>query len=322
MIVTYLCGMKFKLGDFVRFVDERREGYITRIIDEHTIGVTGDDDFEIPVLESQVTLVHGDHSGSQEDIDLKREPVKTESFIETGVFIAVVSDIRTASVVHFHLLNTTSWHLLAVCNSEKTDSAKGEYAGMIDPASAVKIYSASLTELSSWPKIQLQILFYGNQPHKAKQPLVFAEKFNAKDFSGAKKNAPLLNQPSWLFQMDETEILINAEKLKESFFKSPEEKTGIPRPQTEIDLHIEKLADNHHFLTSAEMMSIQLTELRKSIDAAIAHKFPSIVFIHGVGNGTLKHEIHKIVGKHPQVKTFMDARKEKFGYGATEVWFK
>lgn len=322
MIVTYLCGMKFKLGDFVRFVDERREGYITRIIDEHTIGVTGDDDFEIPVLESQVTRVHGDHPGSQENVELKKQPVKTGSFIETGVFIAVVSDTRIASVVHFHLVNTTSWHLLAVCNSEKTDSVKGEYAGIIDPASAVKIYSASLTELSSWPKIQLQILFYDNQPHKAKQPLVFAEKFNVKDFSGTKKIAPLLNQPSWLFQLDETEVLINAEKLKESFFKSPEEKTGIARPQTEIDLHIESLADDHHFLTSAEMLSIQLTELRKSIDAAIAHKFPSIVFIHGVGNGTLKHQIHKIISRHPQVKTFMDARKEKFGYGATEVWFK
>lgn len=119
MIVTYLCVMKFKLGDFVRFVDERREGYITRIIDEHTIGVTGDDDFEIPVLESQVTLVHGDHTGSQESDDLKKQPVKIGSFIETGVFIAVVSDTRTASVVHFHLVNTTSWQLLAVCNSEK-----------------------------------------------------------------------------------------------------------------------------------------------------------------------------------------------------------
>jgi hypothetical protein len=314
--------MRFKLGDFVRFVDERREGYVTRVIDEHTIGVTGDDDFEIPVLESQVTMVHGDHSEAQGQDSRTRQPVKTESFIEKGVFLAVVSDARTASVVHFHLLNTTSWDLLAVCNSEKTDSVKGEYASIVDPVSTVKIYSASLTELSSWPKIQLQILFYGTQLHKAKQPLVFAEKFNAKDFSGAKKNAPLLNQPAWLFQLDETEVLIDAEKLKESFFKSPEEKTGIARPQTEIDLHIERLADDHQFLTSSEMLSIQLTELRKNIDAAIAHKFPSIVFIHGVGNGTLKHEIHKVVSKHPQVKTFMDARKEKFGYGATEVWFK
>ena len=39
--------MKYKLGDFVRFVDEKMEGFVTRIIDEQMIGVTGDDDFEI-----------------------------------------------------------------------------------------------------------------------------------------------------------------------------------------------------------------------------------------------------------------------------------
>lgn len=51
--------MKYKLGDFVRFVDEKMEGFVTRIIDEQMIGVTGEDDFEIPVLASKVTYVHG-----------------------------------------------------------------------------------------------------------------------------------------------------------------------------------------------------------------------------------------------------------------------
>ena len=37
----------FKLGDFVRFVDEKREGYVTRIIDAQTFGVTDTDVFEI-----------------------------------------------------------------------------------------------------------------------------------------------------------------------------------------------------------------------------------------------------------------------------------
>jgi hypothetical protein len=47
--------MKYKLGDFVRFVDEKMEGFVTRIIDDQMIGVTGDDEFEIPVLASKVT---------------------------------------------------------------------------------------------------------------------------------------------------------------------------------------------------------------------------------------------------------------------------
>jgi len=117
-------------------------------------------------------------------------------------------------------------------------------------------------------------------------------------------------------------LIIDAEKLKESFFKPAEEKQEIEKPVHEIDLHIEKLRDDYQFLSSSEILNIQLTAFRKALDAAIVHKLPSITFIHGVGNGTLKNELHKIVGKHPQVQTFMDARKEKFGYGATKVMLK
>ena len=133
---------------------------------------------------------------------------------------------------------------------------------------------------------------------------------------------PLIKQQAWLIRLDEAELVIDAEKLKESFFKPAEEKREIEKPVHEIDLHIEKLRDDYQFLSNSEMLNIQLTAFRKALDAAIVHKLPAITFIHGVGNGTLKTELHKIVGKHPQVQTFMDARKEKFGYGATKVLLK
>ena len=66
----------------------------------------------------------------------------------------------------------------------------------------------------------------------------------------------------------------------------------------------------------------QLQTFEKALDAAIASGMNEITFIHGVGNGTLRHHIHKTISKHPQVRTFLDARKEKFGFGATEVVFK
>jgi dsDNA-specific endonuclease/ATPase MutS2 len=70
------------------------------------------------------------------------------------------------------------------------------------------------------------------------------------------------------------------------------------------------------------MLRFQLAAFHKNLEGAIVHHFQNIIFIHGVGNGTLRNEIHKQLGKHPHVKTFKDARKEKFGYGATEVILK
>lgn len=314
--------MKYKLGDFVRFVDEKMEGYVTSIVDDNIIGVTGDDDFEIPVLASKVTTVYGHKSTAVESQAFEEVRAESGSFDTKGVYLAVSSDQRIASVVHFHLVNETSFQLLAALTTEKLHKTKGEYAGIVAPKSAVKIFSAPLQDIQMWPTFNFQVLFYTTQNITIAQPLILKENFKAKDFSGTKKVVPLIKQQAWLIRLDEPELVLDAEKIKESFFKPAEEKLEIEKPVTELDLHIEKLRDDHQLLSNTEKFNTQLNAFRKALDAAIVHKLPSIVFIHGIGNGTLKNEIHKIVGKHPHVQTFMDARKEKFGYGATKVVLK
>ncbi|MHB1176955.1 MAG: Smr/MutS family protein [Daejeonella sp.] len=312
--------MRFKLGEFVRFVEERREGYITRIIDHQTIAVTDEDGFEIPVLTSQVTRIHG--QSTEENDNLPDIPEKPVNFIDKGIFMAISGDKRIASVVHFHLVNTSSFQLLASLTTERSNKFKGEFSGIIKPGSSVQMYSASLNELDQWPKFHLQVILYSPESTQLKNPIQFSEKFRAKDLSGSKKHSSYLEQPAWLIQLDSDEPIIDVQALKESFHKSSAVKLEITNPGKEIDLHIEKLRDDHQFLSNSEILSIQLAHFRKSLDAAIVHKLPSIIFIHGSGNGTLRNEVHKVVSKHAQVKTFMDAYKERFGYGATEVVLK
>ena len=314
--------MNFRLGEFVSFVDEKREGYITRIIDDQMIGVTGDDDFEIPVLASKVTRVYGRMEEGVESQAVEEKKIAIEDFKAKGINLAVISDTNKGSVVHFHIVNETSFQLLLSFSNERQGKQKGFYAGILAPHSTVKIYTASLTELSNWPAFEFQVMYYSTQEIELPKALLVKEKFKAKDFSGTKKQAPILKQPAWLFRLDEDELVIDAAKLKESFFKPTEEKKEISKPQREVDLHIEKLRDDYQFLSNAEIIQIQMDHFRKALDAAIVHKQPSIIFIHGVGNGTLRHEIHKVISKHQQVKTFMDAYKDKYGYGATEVILK
>ena len=315
--------MKYKLGDFVRFVDEKMEGFVTRIIDEQMIGVTGEDDFEIPVLASKVTTVHGYvPAGTVKNNAVNEEPVFTGNFQTKGVYIAVVSDPKAASVVHFYFINDTSFQLLASLTTEKQQLFKGEYGGIIAPKTSAKVYSAQLADLQLWPKFTFHVLFYTPQNVEPPAPLIVNEKFKAKDFSGTKKQVPVLNQQGWLVQLDEPEVIIDAQKLKESFFKTAEEKTIVEKPGAEIDLHIEKLRNDYQFLNSTEILNIQLAHFHKTLDAAIVHQLPEIIFIHGAGNGTLSHEIHKILSKHSRIQTFMDARKDRFGYGATKVILK
>ncbi|GAB3903739.1 Smr/MutS family protein [Mucilaginibacter boryungensis] len=314
--------MKYKLGDFVRFVDENMEGYVTRIIDDHMIGVTGADDFEIPVPASKVTYVYGHNISIDDKHNKPLAPIATENFIEKGIYLAVVPDQKTAAVVHFHLVNTTSYQILITLSTLQNLQYKGEYAGIVMPQSVEKVYAAPLADLQIWPQFNLQLLYYTQQNKKPVEPLIITERFKAKDFAGSKKQVPLMNQQGWLIRLDEDDLVIDAEKLKESFFKPAEEKQLVDKPATEVDLHIEKLKHEHQLLNSATILNIQLDHFKKALDAAIVHQLPEITFIHGAGNGTLKHELHKLLSKNNRIQTFMDARKEKFGYGATKVILK
>src|SRR3954464_104034 len=102
--------MQIKLGDFVRFVDENLEGYVTRIIDNEMIGVTDVNDFEIPVLASKVTLVHGEIPDDNAVVANRPAAViPAAEFKKDGVFLGLISDQHTTSVAHFHLVNDTSY---------------------------------------------------------------------------------------------------------------------------------------------------------------------------------------------------------------------
>jgi hypothetical protein len=316
--------MQYKLGDFVRFVDEKMEGFVTRIIDDQMIGVTGDDDFERPVLASKVTTVHGyEANGTKIKAgEINEAQIPTAEFVTKGVYLGLVNDAKVNSVMHFYLINDTSYQLLAALTTENLLKYKGEFAGIVTPKSAIKIYSAQLADMQLWPKLLFDITFYTTQNIKPAEPIHIIERLKAKDLAGQKKKLPLLADAGWLIQLDEPELVIDAQKLKESFYKPAEEKVEITKPATEVDLHIDKLRADHNFLNSNEMLAAQLSHFNKTLDAAIVHQLPEITFIHGAGNGILRHELHKSLGKNNKVQTFMDARKEKFGYGATKVLLK
>ena len=49
--------MKFSIGDKVRFVNENMDGIVSAIISNEMVGVTVDNDFEIPVLIGQIVKI-------------------------------------------------------------------------------------------------------------------------------------------------------------------------------------------------------------------------------------------------------------------------
>ncbi|MEN9339175.1 MAG: hypothetical protein RIQ62_487, partial [Bacteroidota bacterium] len=89
----------------------------------------------------------------------------------------------------------------------------------------------------------------------------------------------------------------------------------------ELDLHIEKLVPQPHSLASREILSIQIKAFQQALDLAIATQQSTIILIHGIGKGTLKQEIHKLLNQTKEVSRYVNEFDSRYGYGATKVFF-
>lgn len=98
-------------------------------------------------------------------------------------------------------------------------------------------------------------------------------------------------------------------------------KQNIPAARSVIDLHIEKIVDQHSHLTNAEIIQIQLNEFEKWMELAQFNRLDSMIIIHGIGKGKLKNEIHELLKVKKGIKNFVNQYSEFYGYGATEVFF-
>lgn len=91
-------------------------------------------------------------------------------------------------------------------------------------------------------------------------------------------------------------------------------------PKMEVDLHINKLTPSTKGMSNYEMLNIQLDTAKRQLDFAIRKKIQKVVFIHGVGEGILKEELQYLFKRYDNIK-YYDADYQKYGMGATEVYF-
>ena len=103
------------------------------------------------------------------------------------------------------------------------------------------------------------------------------------------------------------------QKVKGSSFKKENNEVIL-----EVDLHINQLIKSTTGMDNFEILSLQLETAKRKIEYAISKRISKIIFIHGVGEGVLKSELHYLFGRYPV--RFYDASYKKYGLGATEVY--
>jgi len=128
------------------------------------------------------------------------------------------------------------------------------------------------------------------------------------------------NADAMTLNFNKNEVIKVKEVPKPNYInKEKKSKKEVPVP--EFDLHIEKLVKNYKSMSNYDILTLQSETAKKHIEFAIRNRIPKIVLIHGVGEGILKSELDFMLGRYENV-TFQDANYQKYGLGATEVYFK
>jgi hypothetical protein len=327
------------IGDKVRLFRSREEGIITKFLDDNTVEIAIEGDFRIPVLRKEIVVV-----SRQEDMvfgNVKDEAAKSgakgssykaaqpkEEIIATQGFYMAFVPVNDR-VLNINIINNTDLDIPFTFGQEEHQVYKGLFTGVLKKRSSILSEEVQISTFEKWPVYVFQLLFHKQGVHTLKQPMVRKIRFKANTFFKSKRSAPVINKDAYLFQVDnEHAVDLKPEEIVEKIFTGKEvNRAGAPAttvapPLEEIDLHIEALVPDHVRMSNAEILNLQLETFEKALDAAIASGMSEITFIHGVGNGTLRNEIHKRLGKNAYIGFYQDARKEKFGYGATLVKLK
>lgn len=104
---------------------------------------------------------------------------------------------------------------------------------------------------------------------------------------------------------------------------SPRRKTAPApksKPETiEVDLHIHNLVDTTAGMNNTDIITCQLDEFRRVMDANLRNQGQKIVFIHGKGEGVLRQAILKELNARYKGHDVQDASFREYGFGATQV---
>ncbi len=88
------------------------------------------------------------------------------------------------------------------------------------------------------------------------------------------------------------------------------------------DLHADEVLETSAGMNSAYILHYQMDIFKKTMEEYKKKKGQKIIFIHGKGEGVLRHNlIHELNYRYKSCK-YKDASFQEYGYGATQVTIK
>lgn len=93
-----------------------------------------------------------------------------------------------------------------------------------------------------------------------------------------------------------------------------------PGQEMEVDLHVHAIVDSQAGLSPGVMLELQIAHFERMLQIGIRQRTKKLIFIHGIGQGVLRHQIWSRIEQYYPDCTCRSADPRRYGSGATEVW--
>jgi hypothetical protein len=327
--------MKLRIGDKVRLLNEVGEGVVSRIKDKQTVYVEMYDGFEIPFEVKQLVPIHTELILEKHAENIE---IDEDSQVADAVYFVIEPDHELPALVSdykVYLFNASSFNLMYSYSIKDDEYFQAIKHGEVGPYQKVLIKQVKMQFFKEYNYHKIQCVLYKNTFYRAQMPIsevlyISPQALNSsrtikhEEFKSEVYGFLLKDEFITLNKVQADLSLIDIEKLRSIKEFSSKEKISkstrdyLKTLEKEVDLHIEELIDNTNGMSNYEMLNIQLERFEKELDLAITKSMKKLIFIHGVGNGRLRQEIHSILKKTKGV-SFQDAPYKVYGYGATQV---
>ena len=338
--------MKYQIGDIVLLLHSNEEGRIVDLINDQMLmvdvkGIT------FPVYKDQVDFPYFKRFSEKKILstkkekkyidDVRKEKPEMRPRTEDGVwltFLPVMDTDEFGDVVveelKLHLVNHTRTAFNFIYKLHFFGVPDFELKNTIQPFEDFYLHDIEFASLNDSPSFDFEFSLVqparNKETHYETSVRLKPKQLFAKIEELKKKNLATFSQLLFENYPDKVhDDKVEMGKLAAKGYKiyeASEARKHLEPARSVVDLHTEKLTDNWRRMSNYEIVSLQLKTFDKYYDLALAHHQPSLIIIHGVGEGKLRDEIHDKLRLKREVKSFVNQYHPNFGYGATEIFFQ
>ena len=338
--------MKYQIGDIVLILHSNEEGRVVDIINDKMlmVDVKG---VSFPVYMDQVDFPYFRRFTEKKLFpakkekqfvdDIRKEKPSQDKRTADGVwltFLPVMDMDEFGDVVveelKLHLINRTETPYRFVYKLHFFGKPDFELKNTIQPFEDFYLHDVDFADLNDSPSFEFDFSLL--QPDKKKaEHFESSVKLKPKQLFAKIEELKEKNQATFsqlLFKNYPDKVIEDTVEMGKlaakgyKIYEASKARQHLEPARSVIDLHIEKLTDDYRRMSNYEIVSLQLKTFEKYYHLAVAHHQPSLIVIHGVGEGVLRNEIHDILRLKKEVKSFVNQYHPNFGYGATEIFFQ